>query len=189
MSDESFNSSAKNMLKQVETNENIALWSYISLMEHNSPNECMLKILWKSPTHHLTSFAFPKMSPLLPFFNHAYKKLWETGSWWRLKKKWKEHNKGQCNLKSHFHPISVQKIVSLIVMLLLAIGISIFILCVEKVAFYCFKIRSDPLKNQIKGLLTTDHRESRTPIKYILKIPPYRISPRTRLTTLPSISS
>ena len=156
-------------------------------MEHNSPNECSLKILWKSPSHHLTSFAFPKMSPLLPFFNHAYKKLWETGSWWRLKKKWTEHNKGQCNLKSHFHPISVQKIVSLLVMLLLAIAVSIFILVVEKVSYY-FKIRSSLLQNQIKDFVILNNRDSRTPIKYVHKIPPYRINPRRYHTSIPKIS-
>ena len=187
MSDESFISSGKKMQEKVETNEKIALWSYVSFMEHNSPNECALKILWKSPTRHLASFAFPKMSPLLPFFNHAYKKLWETGTWWRLKKNWKEPNERKCNLKSHFHPISVQKIVSLLVMLLLAIAVSILILCVEKVSYY-FEIRTSLLQTQTKHLVISKNRDSRTPIKYVHKIPPYRINPRKSHTTLPNIS-
>ena len=66
---------------------------------------------------------------MVPFFNHAYKKIRETGSWLRMKERWADaENTGQCDQVTDYHPISIYKIISLLILLLLGIGTSVFIL-------------------------------------------------------------
>ena len=80
------------------------------------------------------SFAFPKRSPMVPFFNHAYKKIRETGSWLRMKERWADaENTGQCDQVTDYHPISIYKIISLLILLLLGIGTSVSILVFENI--------------------------------------------------------
>ena len=71
---------------------------------------------------------------MVPFFNHAYKKIRETGSWLRMKERWADAgNTGQCDQVTDYHPISIYKIISLLILLLLGIGTSVSILVFENI--------------------------------------------------------
>ena len=73
----------------------------------------------------------PKGSPLLPFFNHAYNKLRQTGALYRIKQKWKDKNVSvKCN-SDPLEPISFYKIVSVVALLIFGLGCAIFILIFE----------------------------------------------------------
>ena len=73
----------------------------------------------------------PKGSPLLPFFNHAYNKLRQTGALYRIKQKWIDKNIS-VNCKSDpLEPISFYKIVSVVVLLIFGLGSAIIILAFE----------------------------------------------------------
>ena len=73
--------------------------------------------------------ALPKGSPLLPFFNHAYNKLRQNGALPRIKAKW-EDNSLKCEATS-LEPISIEKMGSLLVMLLSGMGLASIILVLE----------------------------------------------------------
>ena len=73
--------------------------------------------------------ALPKGSPLLPFFNHAYNKLRQNGALPRIKAKW-EDNSLKCEVNS-LEPITIEKMGSLLVMLLSGIGLAFLILVLE----------------------------------------------------------
>ena len=92
---------------------------------------CLLKILWKSPVVKFESMTFPKGSPILPFFNYAFNKIRQTGALYRVKKKWMDkENTFKCQLDP-LEPISIHKIVSLVVLLFFAICSTFIILAVE----------------------------------------------------------
>ena len=77
--------------------------------------------------------ALPKGSPLLPFFNHAYNKLRQNGAMARIKAKWEDKdNSLKCEANS-LEPISIEKMGSLLVMLLSGMGLASIILILEKV--------------------------------------------------------
>ena len=75
--------------------------------------------------------ALSKGSPLLPFFNHAYNKLRQNGALPRIKAKW-EDNSLKCEANS-LEPISIEKMGSLLVMLLSGMGLASIILVLEKI--------------------------------------------------------
>ena len=78
--------------------------------------QCELKILWKSSERKQLSFGFPKGSPLLPFFQYAYKKLRQTGTLKRTQEKWHKNEKStKCGLKP-LKSISIKKIGLVIVL-------------------------------------------------------------------------
>ena len=77
--------------------------------------------------------ALPKGSPLLPFFNHAYNKLRQNGALPRIKAQWEDKdNSLKCEANS-LEPISIEKMGSLLVMLLSSIGLASIILILEKI--------------------------------------------------------
>ena len=79
------------------------------------------------------SFAFPKGSPLLPFFRHAYNKIRQTGALHRLSKKWRTQDQSiGCDSKNVLTPISFNKIVSLVAVLLLGIVLAFATTLFEK---------------------------------------------------------
>ena len=84
-----------------------------------------------SPGKSHASFAFPKGSPLLPFFRHAYNKIRQTGALHRHSKKWRtEDQPTGCDSKNLVTPISFNKIISLLALVLLGISLaSITSLC------------------------------------------------------------
>ena len=75
--------------------------------------------------------ALLKGSPLLPFFNHAYNKLRQNGAMARIKAKW--DNSLKCEANS-LEPISIEKMGSLLLMMLSGIVLASFIFILE--SFY-----------------------------------------------------
>ena len=92
----------------------------------------LLKVLWKSSSKNLESIVFQKGSPLTPFFKNAYSKIRPTGTFYRLKQKWKQVGKSSksCNANV-LRPISFNKIVSLITILFCGICLMLFIISFE----------------------------------------------------------
>ena len=90
-----------------------------------------VKILWKSPALSHTSMAFQKQSPLLPFFNYAYTKLRQSGTLYRINRKWSDKSIVKCE-SDPLEQISFYKIVSLITLLMLGILCSTVILAFER---------------------------------------------------------
>ena len=75
--------------------------------------------------------ALLKGSPLLPFFNHAYNKLRQNGALARIKAKWEDKdNSLKCESNS-LEPISIEKMGSLLLMMLCGIGLASFIFILE----------------------------------------------------------
>ena len=79
MSEESFRSGEETgaIGSLLETNEPLTAFFTIEAMDYYS-KPCELKFVWKSPEKAISSFAFPKGSPLLPFFKHAYSKIGQS---------------------------------------------------------------------------------------------------------------
>jgi hypothetical protein len=87
-----------------------------------------------SPGKSHASFAFPKGSPLLPFFRYAYYKIRQTGALHRHSKKWRIQDQSiGCDSKNEQTPISFNKIVSLAALLLLGIFLALLTLMFEKI--------------------------------------------------------
>lgn len=87
-----------------------------------------------SPGKSHASFAFPKGSPLLPFFRHAYNKIRQTGALHRHSKKWRtEDQPTGCDSKNLVTPISFNKIISLVALLLLGIFLALLTNLLEKI--------------------------------------------------------
>ena len=78
----------------------------------------IVKVLWKSPTLIHNSMMFPKGSPLLPFFNHAYTKLRQSGALYRINKKWEDKSTPIKCESDPLEPISFYKIVSVLALLI-----------------------------------------------------------------------
>ena len=76
--------------------------------------------------------ALPKGSPLLPFFNHAYNKLRQNGFMARIKAKWEDKNIPLKCESNSLEPISIEKMGSLLLMMLYGIGLASFIFILEK---------------------------------------------------------
>ena len=53
------------------------LWTVFTSLREIALNsgQCEIKVLWKSPKKQRESIAFPKGSPLIPFFKYAYNKV------------------------------------------------------------------------------------------------------------------
>ena len=77
--------------------------------------------------------ALPKGSPLLPFFNHAYNKLRQNGFMDRVKAKWEDKSIPLKCEPSSLEPISIEKMGSLLLMMLNGIGLASFIFILEKI--------------------------------------------------------
>ena len=78
--------------------------------------------------------AFLKGSPLLPFFNYAYNKLRQNGFMARVKAKWEDKSiPTKCEPNS-MEPISIEKMGSLLLMMLSGIVLASFIFILE--SFY-----------------------------------------------------
>ena len=89
--------------------------------------------MFLSPGKSHSTFAFPKASPLLPFFRHAYNKIRQTGALHRHSKKWRTQDESiGCNSKNELAPISFNKIVSLVALLLLGIFLALVTIMFEK---------------------------------------------------------
>ena len=87
MSDESFKTGETTTRSVIETNELQTAYFTVEGMAYFS-KPCELKYVWISPEKSLHAYAFPKDSPLLPFFKHAYSKIRQSGALKRLNKEW-----------------------------------------------------------------------------------------------------
>ena len=75
--------------------------------------------------------ALLKGSPLLPFFNYAYNKLRQNGALTRMKAKWEDKdNSLKCEVNS-VEPISIEKMGSLLLMMLSGMGVASIIFISE----------------------------------------------------------
>ena len=77
------------------------------------------------------SMAFPKGSPLLPFFNNAYNKLRQTGALQRIKEKWSNKSIPVKCESDPLEPISFHKIVFVIALLFFGCSCATTILVFE----------------------------------------------------------
>ena len=94
--------------------------------------------MFLSPGKSHSSFGFPKGSPLIPFFRHAYNKLRQTGALHRHSKKWRIRDESiGCDSKNELAPISFNKIVSLVALLLLGIFLALVTIMFEKMGKQC----------------------------------------------------
>ena len=130
MDDSSFSSSEESLQIMLSTDDLLTTYSSVESMSYHAKDNCLLRFLWKSPRKTLESFAFPKKSPLLPFFNHVTKKIRENGYWSRLKQKWQTDTK-ICQIQEENRPISISKIVSVIALLIFAMILSVALLVCE----------------------------------------------------------
>ena len=111
--------------------------------------------MFLSPGKSHATFAFPKASPLLPFFRHAYNKIRQTGALHRLSKKWRTQDESiGCNSKNELAPISFNKIVSLVALLLLGIFLALVTIMFEK------KLKKKETVNQNKSAEEQDQNAS-----------------------------
>ena len=78
MSDESFKTAETTTQSIIATNELQTAYFPIEGMAYYS-KPCELKYVWVSPEKNLNSYAFPKASPLFPFFKYAYSKIRQSG--------------------------------------------------------------------------------------------------------------
>ena len=136
MTDKSFtkgeNDAINTMMKKKEL---LAAYFSIEAMNYYS-KPCQLKVAWKSSEKLQISFAFPKNSPLVPFFKYAYGKIKQSGALYRINEKWKKTGQSSnCDSKDSMSQISFNKIVSLIGLLVVGIILSIITIAVEKIYF------------------------------------------------------
>ena len=132
MTDQSFKSNDREATKTIlEKNDYLTQYSEVESMIYNS-EPCKVKILWESPSKDRSSIAFPKGSPLVPFFKNAYSQIRQTGVLLRLQEKWqKKASQGSCESMDSLEPISINKIISLITLLLFGICLATIILAIE----------------------------------------------------------
>ena len=133
MTDESFTSGESDAIDSIMKKKEL-LTAYFTIEAINFYSKpCQLKVAWTSSEKFEASFAFPKNSPLLPFFKYAYGKIKQSGALYRINEKWKQTGKSSnCNSKDSLSPISFNKIVSLISLLVFGIILSVITMVVEK---------------------------------------------------------
>ena len=149
MSDESFKTGETTTRSIIETNElQTAYFTIEGMALYSKP--CELKYVWVSPEKSLYSYAFPKASPLFPFFKYAYSKIRQSGGLQRVKGKWRKNAKSlNCDSGNSMEPITLNKIGSLIALVIIGVLFAIVALFIE-----VFKDKISTKKNctQSKGL-------------------------------------
>ena len=124
-------------IQKMKTTENQLTLVFEAAAVMNHPeNDCALKFVWFSPQAGYTSLAFPKKSPLYPFFMHFYTIMLETGDFDKITKSW---GRGMPNCKSKdidFEGISISKVILVIFILIGGVLIASGILVCE---MYFFK--------------------------------------------------
>ena len=76
-------------IQKIKTTENqlTLFFEQVAAMSHPE-NDCGLKFVWLSPQAGYASLAFPKKSPLYPFFMHFYTIMRETAEIDIITKNW-----------------------------------------------------------------------------------------------------
>ena len=134
MTDESFTKGENDAINTIMKKKELLTAFYpLEAMNYYS-KPCQLKVAWKSSEKLQYSFAFPKNSPLVPFFKYAYGKIKQSGALYRINEKWKQTgNPSNCDSNDSMSPISFNKIVSLIGLLVCGIILSIITMVVENI--------------------------------------------------------
>ena len=131
MSDESFKTAETTTQSIIATNELQTAYLQIEFMAYYS-TPCELKYVWVSPEKTLFSYAFPKASPLLPFFKYAYTKIRQSGGLQRVKEKWRKNTKSlNCDSGNSMESITLNRIGSLIALLIMGVFFAIVALIIE----------------------------------------------------------
>ena len=131
MSDESFKTGETTTRSVIETNELQTAYFQIKNMEYYS-KPCELKYVWKSPEKSFYAYAFPKASPLLPFFKYAYSKIRQSGALHRVNRKWMKNAKSMnCDSNNSMEPITLNRIGSLIALVMIGVLFAIVALFIE----------------------------------------------------------
>ena len=132
MSDESFTSGEPAAIESLlETSKLQTAFFTIEAMAYSS-KPCELKFVWISPEKYLASYAFPKNSPLLPFFKYAYGKIRQSGALQRIKRKWTKNGESlNCDANNSLEPITLKKVGSLIAVLIMGVLFAIVALIIE----------------------------------------------------------
>ena len=131
MSDESFKTGEITTRSVIETNELQTAYFQIKNMEYYS-KPCELKYVWKSPEKSFYAYAFPKASPLLPFFKYAYSKIRQSGALHRVNRKWMKNAKSMnCDSNNSMEPITLNRIGSLIALVIMGVLFAIVALIIE----------------------------------------------------------
>ena len=141
MSDESFKTGETTTRSVIETNElQTAYFTIESMAYYSKP--CELKYVWISPEKSLYTYAFPKASPLLPFFKYAYSKIRQSGALQRVNRKWMKNAKSiNCDSNNSFEPITLNRIGSLIALVIMGVLFAIVALIIE--------VYKEPFKNDV----------------------------------------
>ena len=131
MSHESFKTGETTTRSIIETNElQTAYFTIEGMALYSKP--CELKYVWVSPGKSLYSYAFPKASPLFPFFKYAYSKIRQSGGLQRVKGKWRKNAKSlNCDSGNSMEPITLNKIGSLIALVIIGVLFAIVALFIE----------------------------------------------------------
>ena len=163
MSENSFHSNdfeaTQTLLK---TNELLTQYSEIDSMIKNS-EPCKIKILWEAPFKDQSSIAFPKGSPLVPFFKNGYSKIRQTGTLFRLREKWKSKiSEASCESRNNLNPITFEIIVSLTPLIMFGIFTALILLAIER---SLPKIHRNP--NELLNESSRVTSSSITPVKSI----------------------
>ena len=131
MSDESFKTGETTTKSVIETNELQTAFFIIEGMVYFS-KPCELKYVWISPEKNIATYAFPKGSPLLPFFKHAYSKIRQSGALQRVNRKWMKNAKSlNCHSDNSIEPITLNRIGSLIALVIMGVLFAIVALIIE----------------------------------------------------------
>ena len=131
MSDESFKTAETTTQSIIATNELQTAYFPIEGMAYYS-KPCELKYVWVSPETTLFSYAFPKASPLLPFFKYAYNNIRQSGGLQRVKEKWRKNAKSlNCDSGNSMEPITLNRIGSLIALVIIGVLFAIVALFIE----------------------------------------------------------
>ena len=131
MSDKSFKTGETTTRSVIETNEFKTAYFTIDGMAYYS-KRCELKYVWISPEKSLYAYAFPKASPLLPFFKYAYSKIRPSGALQRVKRKWMKNAYSlNCDSDNSMEPITLNKIGSLIALVIMGVLFAIVALTIE----------------------------------------------------------
>ena len=131
MSEESFKTGEAATRSVIETNELKTAYFSIEGMAHFS-KPCELKYVWISPEKSIYTYAFPKASPLLPFFKYAYSKIKQSGALQRVNRKWMKNTKSlNCDSDISMKPITLNRIGSLIALVIMGLLFAIVALIIE----------------------------------------------------------
>ena len=142
MSDESFKTAETTTQSIIATNELQTAYLQIEFMAYYS-KPCELKYVWVSPEKNLNSYAFPKASPLFPFFKYAYSKIRQSGGLQRVERKWRNKVKpSNCDSGNFMEPITLNRIGSLIALVIIGVIFAIVVLFIE-----VFKDKISTIKN------------------------------------------